>query len=343
VDKRVGFIGLGNMGLPMSLRLLRAGHDVVVYGRSNSPVAAAVAAGAQAMASPQELGTQAAVHVLVLGDSPDVDEVLFGPRGLVEGLRPGSLIVDMCTCSPGSARATAARLGAHGCSYLDAPVSGGVRGAQDGTLSIMVGGDDADIATALPLLRELGKLVTHVGPVGSGQVAKACNQLVVASVIEAVGEALVLGAKSGVDPQLVRQVLLGGLAGNEVLARYGLRIIDGDHNAGFKSRLQLKDAHIVADLAAETGAPIPAFRVVVERLEKLVGVAGAGELDHSALAGLVEAEAEIRLSDAVGNKLVRASGGPSAWVHHSSPWNPPQMHRGYARQCCVPALRSLND
>ncbi len=293
--ERVGFIGLGVMGKPMAANLVRAGLDLVVHSRSPAPVDELVAAGARRAETPAEVAAAADVVITMLPDTPDVELVLFGRRGVSDGLRAGSLVIDTSTIEPTATRRFAERLAERGAAMLDAPVSGGERGAIDGTLSIMVGGSDEAFERALPLLRVLGRNVTHVGGVGAGQVAKACNQLIVASTIQAVGEALVLAAKAGVDPALVREALLGGFAGSRILEVHGRRMLEGDFVPGFRAALHRKDARIVTDTARALGSPVPAFAVAAAALDALVG-AGSGDLDHAALVALLEDEAGVHLS-----------------------------------------------
>lgn len=294
--ERIGFIGLGVMGRPMASNLVRAGLDVVVHSRSPAPVDELVAAGASSADTPSEAAAGADVLITMLPDTPDVELVLFGERGVVEGIRAGSLVVDMSTIDPTAARRFAAHLAEYHVEMLDAPVSGGERGAIDGTLSVMVGGPAAAFERALPILRVLGQNVTHVGGAGAGQVAKACNQLIVAATIQAVGEALVLAAKAGVDPAVVREALLGGFAGSKILEAHGRRMLEGDFTPGFRAVLHRKDARIITRVAEELGSPVPSFAVVAAALEALVE-AGDGDLDHAALVTLLEEAARMRLAD----------------------------------------------
>lgn len=293
--ERIGFIGLGVMGRPMATNLVRAGLDVVVHSRSPEPVDALVGAGAERAESPSEVAAVTDLVITMLPDTPDVERVLFGGRGISEGIRPGSLVIDMSTIDPTAARRFAARLAERDVAMLDAPVSGGERGAIEGTLSIMVGGPRPAFERALPLLRVLGEHVTHVGAAGAGQVAKACNQLIVASTIQAVAEALVLAAKAGVDPPVVREALLGGFAGSKILEAHGKRMLEGDFTPGFRAALHRKDARIITEVAEELGSPVPSFDVVAAALRALVD-AGRGDLDHASLVTLLEDAAGIELS-----------------------------------------------
>ena len=276
---RVGFIGLGIMGRPMAGHLLAAGLPLTVHSRSPGPVEELVAEGASRASSPAEVAAASDVVITMLPDTPDVVEVV---TALVPSLAPGSLVIDMSSIDPVPARELAATVAAAGSSMLDAPVSGGQKGAVDAALSIMVGGDDAAFARAEPILRLMGANVVHAGPSGAGQVTKACNQLVVGATIEAVAEALLLAERSGVDAAKVREALLGGFAGSKILEVHGQRMLDRTFDPGFRIRLHRRDARIVEDAAAAAGSPIPSFAVVTGQFQRAVD-AGDGELDHSAL------------------------------------------------------------
>jgi 2-hydroxy-3-oxopropionate reductase len=287
VGDRVGFIGLGIMGRPMAGHLLAAGLPVTVHSRSPGPVDELVAEGASRATSPAEVAAASDVVITMLPDTPDVVEVV---SALVPSLAPGSLVIDMSSIDPVPARELAAAVAAAGSSMLDAPVSGGQKGAVDAALSIMVGGDDAAFARAEPILRLMGANVVHVGPAGAGQVTKACNQLVVGATIEAVAEALLLAERSGVDAAKVREALLGGFAGSKILEVHGQRMLDRTFDPGFRIRLHRKDARIVEDAAAAAGSPIPSFAVVTGQFQRAVD-AGDGDLDHSALFRELDREA----------------------------------------------------
>ena len=282
----VGFIGLGIMGRPMARHVLDAGFSLAVHSRSG-PVDELAAAGAQPRVSSAEVAAGADVVITMLPDTPDVELVLFGEDGVSSRLRPGSLVIDMSTIDPLATRRFAESFRAMGAGMVDAPVSGGEKGAVDGTLSIMVGGSKDDVTRAMPLLRAMGTTIVHVGDSGAGQVAKACNQLVVASTIQAVAEALTLAERADVDPRRVREALLGGFAGSKILEIHGQRMLDRTFTPGFRSRLHLKDARIVLDTAERVGSALPAFRVAADALRRLVD-GGGGELDHSALFTLLE-------------------------------------------------------
>jgi len=287
-DETVGFIGLGIMGKPMALNLAAAGFDLVVHSRSPGPVDELVQAGARRAASPAQVAAVCDTLITMLPDTPDVQHVLFDePDGAAAALRPGSLVVDMSTISPIASREFGDQLRARAVGFVDAPVSGGERGAIDATLSIMIGGSAGDVARAMPLFEAMGKTIVHVGDGGAGQVAKACNQLVVASTIEAVAEALALAARAGVDPARVREALLGGFAGSKIMEIHGQRMLDENFQPGFRARLHLKDARIVLDTARGVGSPTPGFEPVAAALTTLVE-GGGGELDHAALFTLLK-------------------------------------------------------
>lgn len=295
MTERVGFIGLGVMGRPMASNLVRAGFPLVVHSRSPGPVDELVSSGAERGTDPRDVATRSDVVITMLPDTPDVELVLLGDHGVVRGIRPGSVVIDMSTIRPLAARQLAEAFGERGVAVLDAPVSGGERGAIEAILSIMVGGPADAFERARPILEALGSSIVHVGPAGAGQVAKACNQLVVAATIEAVAEALLLARKAGVDPARVREALLGGFAGSKILEVHGARMLNGDFTPGFRSVLHRKDARIVRESAREVGAPVPSFEVAAEALERLVE-AGGGDLDHAALVTLLEDAAGVRVA-----------------------------------------------
>ncbi len=287
--ERVGFIGLGIMGKPMARHLLDAGFPLTVHSRSPGPVDDLAEAGASRAESGAEVAAASDIVVTMLPDTPDVELVLFGEGGVASGAAAGSLVIDMSSIDPIPTRSFAERLAAQGVDMLDAPVSGGEKGAIDAALSIMVGGSPEAFLRATPLFAAMGKNIVHVGPSGAGQIAKACNQLVVAATIEAVAEALVLAERAGVDAAKVREALLGGFAGSKILEVHGQRMLDRAFDPGFRARLHRKDARIVLDTAKEVGAPVPAFEAVARQLDELVA-SGGGELDHSALFTLLEGD-----------------------------------------------------
>ena len=280
--ERIGFIGLGIMGKPMARNLLAAGFQVTVHSRSPGPVDELVSGGAVRADDPAAVAATSDVTISMLPDTADVESVLVGSGGVIDGVSDAALVIDMSSIDPEPAREMAAAFAARGVAMLDAPVSGGEKGAIDAALSIMVGGDDAAFARAMPIFSALGKNIVHVGPSGAGQVCKACNQLVVAATIEAVAEALLLAERSGVDAAKVRDALLGGFAGSKILEVHGQRMLDRAFEPGFRMRLHRKDARIIEEAAATTATPIPSFAVVTTQLQRAVD-AGDGELDHSGL------------------------------------------------------------
>jgi len=293
----LGLIGLGIMGRPMARNLLAAGYGLVVHDVNRAAVDELVAAGAVAGTSPRGVAEATDVLITMLPDSPQVREVYLGPDGAFEALRPGWLAIDMSSISPSTARELAALATAGGAEMLDAPVSGGDKGAIAGTLSIMVGGTEAAFERALPVLAAMGKTIVHVGPAGAGQVVKVCNQVVVAVVIEAVSEALVLGAKAGVDPARIADVLQGGLAATKVLEMRRDNMLTGRFDPGFRIRLHQKDLKNALELAGETSVALPAA-ALVEQLMRAMAARGRADYDHSGLVTLLEDLADFRLTDA---------------------------------------------
>ena len=289
--ERIGFIGLGIMGKPMAGNLLAAGFDVAVHSRSAGPVDELVAAGATRVDGSAAVAATSDITITMLPDTADVEQVLTGPGGVIEGTRAGSIVIDMSSIDPEPTREMAEAFATRDVAMLDAPVSGGEKGAIDAALSIMVGGDDAAFDRARPVFEALGKNIVHVGPSGAGQVCKACNQLVVAATIEAVAEALLLAERSGVDPAKVREALLGGFAGSKILEVHGQRMLDRAFDPGFRIRLHRKDARIVEAAAATTSTPLPSFASVAQQLQRAVD-AGDGERDHSALYAELAREAD---------------------------------------------------
>jgi len=283
----VGFIGLGIMGRPVALNLLSAGHALRVYARRPESASPLVGAGAALEPDCATLAGACEVIFTLVSDTADVEAVLTGPRGVIEGVRPGSLLIDMSTISPQATRTMAAAFRERGVDMLDAPVSGGERGARDASLSIMVGGERRAFERALPLLQCLGKNIVHIGHSGAGQTAKACNQLLVAQTIAAVAEALVFAQASGVDPARVREALLGGFAFSRILELHGERMLNGDYLPGFKARLHQKDLRIVMDSAREMGLSLPGSAQAAQHLNRLAG-RGEGELDSAAIARIIE-------------------------------------------------------
>ncbi len=295
--ERIGFIGLGIMGNPMSLHLLRAGYPLIVLDKVPELQQAVVAAGAQAGASPRQIAEQCDVVITMLPDSPDVDQVALGNDGVLEGLRPGSLFIDMSTILPSTARRVTEAARQKGADALDAPVSGGQVGAQNGTLSIMVGGSAAAFARAKPIFEKMGKNIVHVGEAGAGQVTKAANQVVVAVTIAAVSEALLLAAKAGVDPAKVREALLGGFAQSRILDLHGNRMLQRNFQPGFKMKLHRTDMSIVLNTARELGLALPTSAAVAELMNAAIANGGA-DLDHSALVTILEKLGNFQIPEA---------------------------------------------
>ena len=267
----VGFIGLGVMGRPMAKNLLKRGFPLLVHSRSRGPVDELVAAGATAATTPAEVARAVTRIITMLPDGPDVEAVLTGPDGVLSAVQPGTIIVDMSTIAPATARRLAAEAAAKGATLLDAPVSGGEIGAIDGTLSIMVGGDAAALETVRPILEAMGnpERIIRIGDSGAGQICKACNQLVIGGTLAAVGEAFALARKTGVDPAKVRAALLGGFAASRVLEVHGQRMIDQNFKPGFPARLYRKDLRIVLDALNESHTPAPVTAIVQQLLSAL--------------------------------------------------------------------------
>lgn len=285
--ERIGFIGLGIMGKPMARNLMKAGYELVVHNRSQAAADELAAAGAQAAASPREIAAQVRTIITMLPDSPDVRAVALGPDGLVEAMGEGSLLIDMSTIAPSATLEIGRRLAERGAHMVDAPVSGGDRGAIAATLSIMAGGSEEDFERARPIFEALGKTIVHVGELGAGQIVKACNQIVVALTYEAVSEALVLGSKAGVDPHKIVQVLSGGLAGNKVLELRGGSMLEHNFQPGFRVNLHRKDLGIALDAGRQYDVPLPVTAIVSQMLASLA-VKGRGDLDHSAILTQIE-------------------------------------------------------
>ncbi|WP_207482081.1 NAD(P)-dependent oxidoreductase [Arenibaculum pallidiluteum] len=288
--RAIGFVGLGLMGRPMALNLHRAGARVTVASRSPGPVAELASAGLGTATTPREAAHRAEAVILMVTDTPAVAAVLEGPDGVLAGLEPGALVIDMGTTAVPDTRRFAAAVAAAGGRWLDAPVSGGQVGAVEATLSVMVGAEEADFEAALPILRALGRRVTRVGPPGAGQVAKAANQMIVGLTIGAVAEALALAQAAGADPARVREALMGGFAGSRILEVHGQRMVEGSYAPGARATTQLKDMRQAEALAAALGLDLPALAVNRARYEELVA-RGDGDLDHAALFRLYSARA----------------------------------------------------
>ena len=283
----IGFIGLGLMGQPMSLNLKKAGARLIVHNRSRPVVDEMVAAGMIAAATPSAVATQAKTIIVMVSDTPAAQAVIGGPDGILSAVGPDSLIIDMGTTAVSATRRLAAVVSEAGGQYVDAPVSGGVVGAGDGTLTIMAGGSENAIKRAMPFFEVLGGRLTHIGGVGTGQIAKAANQVIVGLVIGAVAEALTLARRAGADPAKVRQALKGGFADSRILELHGQRMVSGDFRPGGKATTQRKDLSQALDLAIEVGLEMPATRLNRDLYDRLIA-AGCGDEDHSALIKILD-------------------------------------------------------
>jgi 2-hydroxy-3-oxopropionate reductase len=294
--EKVGFIGLGVMGRPMARNLIEAGNDLVVYDRNQSSVDELSSSGAEAAGNAGEVAERSDVVITMLPNSPHVREVATGEGGVLERMREGSLFVDMSTISPVVSQEIAQVAQEEGVGILDAPVSGGDVGAQEGTLSIMVGGSEEDFERARPLFEVVGKTFVHVGGPGAGQVVKAANQIVVAITFEAVSEALVLGSKAGVDPAKILDVLSGGLAANRIMEVRRKNFLEHDFTPGFRVDLHHKDLGIALAAGREYGVPLPVTAILDQMLQAL-RMKGQGDQDHSALLTVIEDWAQHRIGE----------------------------------------------
>jgi 2-hydroxy-3-oxopropionate reductase len=283
----IGMIGLGIMGRPMAKNLLKAGYPVVVHSRSQGPVQELSGAGARTANCPRDVAGQVDVLITMLPNSPDVEVVALGREGIVEGARKGLLYLDMSTISPLVSQKVGEVLAAKGVRMLDAPVSGGEKGAIDAALSIMVGGDKVDFDAALPIFQALGKTITHLGPLGAGGFTKLANQIIVAVNLTALGEALTLAKKAGLDRALTLRALSGGLAGSKCLDQKSPNYVVGTYNPGFKIDLHFKDLGLIMESSRALGVPLPCTAVVQE-LFNAMRVKGRGGLDHSGVITLIE-------------------------------------------------------
>ena len=283
----IGFIGLGIMGKPMAKNLLKAGLNLVVHSRTRLPVDEVVKEGARAATSPREVASQSDVLITMLPNSPDVEQVALGKDGIVEGVKSGLIFIDMSTISPIVSQKIGKALAAKGVKMLDAPVSGGEKGAIDAALSIMVGGDKATFDAVLPILSAMGKTITLLGPLGFGGFTKLANQIIVAVNLTALGEALTLGKKAGLDRELLLTALAGGLAGSRCLDQKKPNYVGGTYNPGFKTDLHFKDLGLIMESSRELGVPLPCTAVVQELFNAL-RVKGSGGLDHSGVITLLE-------------------------------------------------------
>ena len=293
---KIGYIGLGLMGKSIARNILKAGFPLVVHNRSQSAVTELVAEGAESAASPAEVARQVDIVFTNLPDSPDVVLVTLGKQGIIEGAHPGLIFVDNSTIKPATARHIAEVLGEKGVLCLDAPVSGGDIGARQGTLAIMVGGPSAAVDFVQPVFAAMGKTVTHVGESGAGQIAKAANQIMVAAQMVAMGELLIFAKKAGADPQKVVDAIKGGAAQCWTLDVKPPRLFSGNRNPGFKAHMQAKDLNIIMETARQYGIPLPSTAVDAQLFNAMLEM-GMGNLDNSAVVGIIETLANTNLLD----------------------------------------------
>lgn len=282
-QETIGFIGLGIMGKPMALNLVKAGFSVIVHNRTPEVMDELVGAGAKAAHSAKEVAEGSDIIVTMLPDSPQVEEVALGEGGVIEGIKPGALFIDMSSISPNTSRKVQQELSAKGADALDAPVSGGQVGAEAATLSIMVGGSEESFNRARPVFEAVGKNIVYIGGPGAGQVTKIANQIVVGLTIQAVSEALTLAKKSGVDAGKVREALLGGFAQSRILDLHGQRILDGNFKPGFRVNLHRKDLRLALETGREAGVPLFATGIAANIMDAMIA-RGDGDLDHSGMA-----------------------------------------------------------
>ena len=291
---KVGYIGLGLMGKSIARNILKAGFPLIVHNRSRPAVDELAAEGATAAGSPREVAEQVDVIFTNLPDTPDVELVVLGENGIIEGAHDGLIYIDNSTIKPVAARRIAEKLAEKHVLALDAPVSGGDIGARKGTLTVMVGGDASALEKAMPVLMAMGKTVTHVGEAGAGQVAKAANQIMVAAQMVAMGELLVFSKKAGVDPRKVVEAIKGGAAQCWTLDVKPPRLFEGNRSPGFKAHMQLKDLKIILDTAREYDIPVAGTVANTELFQEMID-SGLGELDNSAVVGVIEQKAGVRI------------------------------------------------
>ncbi|MDM8544483.1 NAD(P)-dependent oxidoreductase [Desulfococcaceae bacterium HSG9] len=280
---KIAFIGMGTMGAPMALNLLKAGYDVTVHNRTRAKEAPVAEQGAQRASSPSEAALEADIIITCVSDTPDVEAVILGEDGVIHGARQDSIVVDMSTVSPTATRIIAEALSQKGVQMLDAPVSGGSEGAQKGTLAIMAGGDETAFEKVKPVLQAMGTTIMLIGPVGSGQMTKAINQTVIAGVYQSVAEGMALGLKAGLDMEKVIKVVGGGAAGSWVMDNRADFMVKNNYPLGFKVQLHRKDLVIALNAARELGVPLP-VAAYVEQIENGLIVRGYGDEDVSAMA-----------------------------------------------------------
>ena len=293
---KVGYIGLGIMGKPIARNILRAGFPLVVHNRSQASVDQLVSEGAQSASTPAEVAKRVDVIFTNLPDSPDVELVALGHDGIIEGAHEGLIYIDNSTIKPATARKIAEEMGKKGVLCLDAPVSGGDIGAQQGTLVVMVGGPKEALDRVMPILNAMGKSITHVGEAGAGQIAKCANQIMVAAQMCAMGELLILAKKSGAAPDKVVEAIRGGAAQCWTLDNKPQRLFVGERTPGFKAHLQLKDLNIIMDTAREYGIPLP-LTAIADQLYAAMCQMGMENLDNSAVIGVIEKLSACNLID----------------------------------------------
>jgi len=294
MNKKIGFIGLGIMGRPMAKNLLKAGFSLVVYDLNKEAVADVVKAGAASARSSRDVAQSTEVIIIMVPDSPEVKEVILGKDGVLEGVRPGSLVIDMSSINPLVSQEIARELKKKGVDMLDAPVSGGEPGAVQGTLAIMVGGEEKIFKECFKVFEPMGKNIVYVGPIGAGGFTKLVNQIIVALNIATVGEAFTLGVKAGLDPQTIFQAIRGGLAGSTVLEAKAPMMIGRNFKPGFKIKLHHKDLNNALTTARDLGVPLPLTSLVQQILVALI-IDGKGENDHSAIATFFEKMARVEI------------------------------------------------
>lgn len=289
---KVAFVGLGTMGEPMASNIMKAGHDLIIHNRTGNKEQQLAAHGAERAASPREAAAKAEVIIMSLSDTPDVEEVVLGDNGIIHGARPGAVVVDMSTISPDATRKIAQVLGAKGIKMIDAPVSGGSEGAKQGTLAIMLGGEPEDVESVMPVLKCMGTRITHVGPIGAGQLTKAINQTIIAGVYLSVAEGMVLGLKAGLDMEKVVEAIGEGAAGSWVLTHRSRNMINNNYPLGFRVRLHQKDLRIALETARRLGVTLP-VAALVDQIETGIVARGYGEEDVSAVARSIREQSGI--------------------------------------------------
>lgn len=291
---KIGFIGLGIMGKPMSKNLLKAGYELTVMDRNQEAVGELVAAGARSAATPKDVAVQSDIVITMLPNSPHVKEVVLGENGIIEGAKQGTIVIDMSSIAPLVSREVGAQLAEKGVAFLDAPVSGGEPKAIDGTLSVMVGGNQAIFDKCYPVMKAMAGSVVLTGDIGAGNVTKLANQIIVAINIAAMSEALVLASKAGVEPELVYKAIRGGLAGSTVLEAKAPLVMDRKFDPGFRINLHIKDLNNVLETSHEMGVPLPLTAAVMEMMQAL-RVDGMGDADHGSLIRYYEKLAKVEV------------------------------------------------